>query len=542
MYKGCVFLAVYTHKSDIFSLGYIFTVCYRRKQLRNGMISFFILTFLRALFACTYSIIRDVLLLLAQLLSFRYFKFPPNQTFVRFIGIDKKWLEEQLQKKSFLPSGVSLLSVRIVNLNARGQSASSVYQVILEYENIDREVGSELHSYIAEAGDAPKSNLPPSFILKFSGAGFSGRLTNLLRNEYREALVYDSDVLANTSGGVIRTPQIVYARGIAFLGEHIIIMENMRLHTGFSVADVLGSIGHQPKHGKGERRAALQLLASILGKLHAKSWMSSALLTNCKQLSGRNWYAHANNFRDFSAFYQRWSYNFAIAYSQNCWGKTKKFFEHNKKHWKGRQCEQPYDIFCPYENRPSDIPLTISNRVVEFIEQSLAHSTFENFSAALVTKPFCIGHGDCHADNLFVICSKNKRIQDLIPNDIIFFDVSDSGFQDPTLDLANIFLTNIVNNPNYSTEELVELIDFTIREFYNSLISNGVDAEKYTFESCEIAFSTSALQKFCWLFPVFASQGCERISLVQYIHDAILFFLSNLTESKCVCLKPLMMS
>ena len=488
---------------------------------------FYEYTFLvsRVLLANVCAIARDLFLVFTFVLSFGLYPSEPMWSLVIYFGINKQWIEKQMKKNSSIPHHAKVQGIRISKNANRGQSASVHIQLEVTVVLVDG------------------SKTTQKFILKRNERTFVGRFMNLMRTEYREAYVYQENIISRNPE--IRTPHVLFTRYSPFYLEHDVVMEDMRDLNGFFGPDLLGALCHKPLYSKNDQRIFLECLARLLANFHSRYWNASkedkdgdVLLKN-STLCWSNWYAMIQGVETVPRSTLQSQYTFSINFVKNNWKKTKMFIEENKRFWEGKKCDTPYHPHISANKRVGNFPLNISPRVISFIEESLQHSTPSAFLQSLSSRPFTLSHGDFHADNMYVFPSASNSVSNITNNDIIHFDFSDVGFHTPEFDLSNIFFINVVNNPEYSPSEVVDLIQSTLRVYYNVVLQHKVSDENYTFEQCYEGFVLSALQRYCWLFPAIVS--VDRLYLTQYFNDGILFYLTHLfkSEDKFIPLKPM---
>ena len=97
---------------------------------------------LRVLLAYLCAIARDLFSLCIFLLSFGMYPSEPIWSLVLYIGINKQWIEEQMQRTSSIARQAKVQSVRLRSVATRGRSASAHIQlevtVALDRSNITK--------------------------------------------------------------------------------------------------------------------------------------------------------------------------------------------------------------------------------------------------------------------------------------------------------------------------------------------------------------------------------------------------------------------
>jgi len=118
--------------------------------------------------------------------------------------------------------------------------------------------------------------------------------------------------------------------------------------------------------------------------------------------------------------------------------------------------------------------------------------------------------------NNFSLNSTNKT-----DNPLILVDWSEFGIWEPTTDLGQMVISDVKTDlwKNHEKEILLE--------YWNTLIKQGVSAEKYPYQQFWKEFCTAPVERWIWCFCILVDGfGIPDIA-IQYFHDKILDFIES---------------
>ena len=389
-----------------------------------------------------------------------------------------------------------------------------------------------------------KDSIPYKVILKCSQTGLLGRFKTSIRGAVREGLVYDSK-LFNHSISPLNTPKLIFRDYSAIYSESVILIEDLRSNKyGFNAVDVFGSLKHPPKFSRNERKYLLDMIVQQLAAFHTKYWNSKELLQH-SFLSGCGFYKDITDGLDSSSR-NECKYNFSMFYTKTKWKKALKRLEKNKTEWLNKSST---DLNC--ENS-MEFPIQISSKVIDYINEALEVSTYKLYLESIRKRPFSLCHADVHGDNIFISPkAKYKNLFEIKPNDLYYFDLQETGINDPgnsllthslthslthplthslsllVSDVANLFVVNCICRHGDSIADTLNLLHEVIRLYHDSVIKQGI-CNDYTYEQCLKSFYISVLEKFSWIFIIFCGEEeVYKLPIVQYIHNIVSFVIDS---------------
>ncbi len=346
---------------------------------------------------CTF---RDFVILLLRFLSFGYYShFSPIVSCLYGMPTSISWFN------SHTNSNRPIHSIQIKPFDSsRGRSSDTICEGSITYS---------------------KDSIPFKAILKCSQTGLLGRFKAHIRGAFREGLVYDSNLFSHAQSS-LKIPKLVMSNYSSLLSESVLLIEDLRSNKyGFNAVDVFGSLKHPPKYSKDERKYVLDMIVKQLAAMHARHYNNYDLLKSSFHfLSGSGFYKNLTDTADYSR--NECKYNFSMYYTKMKWKKAKKRLEKNKIEWLNKDST---GLTC--ENS-MDFPLQISTKVIAYIEEALAMSTYKNYLESIRKRPFSLCHADVHGDNIFISPSaKCKSLFDIKPTELYYFDLQEAGINDP---------------------------------------------------------------------------------------------------------------
>ena len=249
-----------------------------------------------------------------------------------------------------------------------------------------------------------------SLILKTSHPQISSRLAGL--GGIREAFYYRSKY-ARHAVELGRIPKIYYSQGSRWLGEMVVLMENLQTgneeqrHIG--VNQLMGNQIWGVSAGIPEHVNKLELLNAMYyhaAEMHAKYWMDKSLLKE-------TWMRNTSWFHGGGRHY---------------WELTMK------------AAHQGWLQIRTHEN------LKFPDGFVDVVDASFAKSSWSQLQAHLKTAPFTLTHGDFHAANMLIelqSLSVHSTSADRLLEGIKLFDWSEVGPWEPVTDLAQTVISDL---------------------------------------------------------------------------------------------------
>jgi hypothetical protein len=169
--------------------------------------------------------------------------------------------------------------------------------------------------------------------------------------------------------------------------------------------------------------------------------------------------------------------------------------------------------------------VTVSGKLLEVIERSLAAASWDAFQAHLVDAavPWVLAHGDFHAANMAV----GPRAEDMW-----WFDWSEVGPWEPMTDLAQMYISDIRADRG-NADRGRELV----RGYWEELGRRGVDTKVYTFERAYDDWCRGGAERWIWVFAILSSLPLPPAAL-QYFHDQLESFIFTHRPREVYVLKP----
>eukprot|EP00042_Codosiga_hollandica_P047301 m.510898 g.510898 ORF g.510898 m.510898 type:complete len:311 (+) comp57422_c0_seq8:504-1436(+) len=246
---------------------------------------------------------------------------------------------------------------------------------------------SVTYSASSDSGKRP----PTTFVAKLSHASPDGRRNTIVSGQYREAHFYNSRFATEMPSSLL--PKAIYAYGSGFLGEFVVILEDVTLQPVAPVNFVFGNqIWGIPKALDPPQDPIVVLEAMFLAAAdqHARTWRSPVLLEQ-SWLKGASWYRGQG----------REAWERAIARSRNSWEAAKL----------------------------TPIAVKFSEKLVAVMDKSFQNASWEWVQRRLHDPaiPFALCHGDFHAANMFLRTGADP-IQTAADASLVMFDWSEVLF------------------------------------------------------------------------------------------------------------------
>ena len=314
------------------------------------------------------------------------------------------------------------------------------------------------------------------------------RRRNLISSgQAREALFYKSRYGKNLAGqhGVRRVPRVYYSHGSTWLGEVVILMEDLtQEENGVHGIAVNHAMGNQVWGGVPEdlpelnRIELLKIIFLQAAELHAQHWnhpilLSEGWMRNSEWFSGRG----------------RHHWELAMETSRRGWTKLK-----------------------------SRTDLSFPKGFVECIDASHCHSTWDKVQAHLASAPYTLCHGDFHAANMILRRSTKCTGCDTDKDNewVTTVDWSEVGPWEPTTDLAQIVISDF-------PKELFAEVRSVLKAYWDALKSREID---YSWNDCLARFSESGMERWVWVLGAMGNFPLPSL-LFQYFVDQMHAFQSE---------------
>lgn len=344
--------------------------------------------------------VRDFVILLLRLLSFGYYDhFSPVVSCLYGMPASISWFNIHIHPNR------PIHSIQIKPFDSsRGRSSETLCEGSITYS---------------------KDSLPFKAILKCSQTGLLGRFKTNLRCTFREGLVYGSNLFTHPQSS-LQIPKLLISDYSSLFSESVLLIEDLRSNKyGFNAVDVFGSLKYPPKYSKNERKYVLDMIVKQLAAMHARHYNNHELLKSTFHfLSGFGFYKNLTDASDYSR--NECKYNFSMQYTKSKWTIAKIRLERNKIEWLNRDST---GLTC--ENS-MDFPLQISTKVIDYIEEALAMSTYEHYLESIRRRPFSLCHADLHGDNIFISPgAKCNSLFEIKPSELYYFDLQEVGINDP---------------------------------------------------------------------------------------------------------------
>ncbi|KAF8985849.1 hypothetical protein BGZ46_001400 [Entomortierella lignicola] len=392
------------------------------------------------------------------------------------------WLTKTLIAIGSIPSNSRIISAECKGLDGNRGLAGVMTRVLVTY-TLDKNSTSK------STQDSQELHL----ILKKSGDGSTSRLGNIISGQAREAIFYTSDLAKSLPKTIF--PKVYYSHGSSWLGEYVILMEDVKQRRGYTEAgvatenpvDVNFIFGNQiwglppsvdPKTLPPASKTLEQMFITAAG-IHAQHWNDKSLLKQ-DWLKCTSWYRHTDR--------TRWEWS--VQAGSEAWAKSK-----------AKVADGGHD-------------LKYSEKFVKIMDESFGRASWDNLQRRLEDRsvPFVLSHGDFHAANMILDRSKSS-------SELAIFDWSEVCVWEPTTDLGQTVISDV------AIPVFQEHARSALKKYWERLIELGVNDKEYTFEICWKHFLRGGVEKWLWVFAILSSYPGMPANCIQYFHDQILAFI-----------------
>jgi hypothetical protein len=310
-----------------------------------------------------------------------------------------------------------------------------------------------------------------SLVLKTSLPRKSSRLVGF--GSIREGLFYKSKY-ARYLMELGRIPKIYYSYGSLWMGDMILLMENLSSlgsESGFLTVGVNQCMGNQiwkTDPSTPQTMDRIEIVRAMFywnAELHAKYWMDTTLLQETWMRNTR-WY-HGSG---------RIAWELSMEASLQGW---RKLWSDTTTTTTGKSIHFP-DHFVP------------------IVELSFRISTWTHLQDHLRHSPFTLTHGDFHAANIILNLPQNRAsypAQDILEG-MKVLDWSEVGPWEPTTDLAQTIISDL-------PIMLLNQVEDCLKGYYARLVNLGV--ENYSWEECRRRFGESGMERWIWILGILSS-------------------------------------
>jgi len=321
-----------------------------------------------------------------------------------------------------------------------------------------------------------------SLVLKTSQPQYSStRLAGL--GGIREALYYNSKY-AQRPMELGRIPKTYYSHGSRWLGEMVILMENLQESApGFKQSVGVNQLMGNQIWGVAEDTPKtinkLELLKAMYyhaAEAHAQFWMDKSLLKE-------SWMRNANWFHGGDRHY----WEFSMEAARQGWEKI----------------------------RTNTTALNYPEGFVEVLDASFAKSSWAKLQEHLKEVPFTLTHGDFHASNMIMQLKESSLHNSSNADDLLeglkIFDWSEVGPWEPVTDLAQTVVSDL-------PKELFDQVEGVLKAYHVRLQELGV--KEYVWEHCRQRFGESGMERWIWVLGAMSSLfDITSTGLGQYFVD-----------------------
>ncbi|GJJ75955.1 hypothetical protein EMPS_08313 [Entomortierella parvispora] len=395
------------------------------------------------------------------------------------VELSTPWLKSILISAGAIPKNALISTVECTGLDGNRGLVGAMTRVLVTYTLPSNQDPQSIH-----------------MVLKKSRDGQKPRLANILSGHAREAIFYSSDLAKSLLPSTL-LPKVYYAHGSQFLGEYVILMEDVKQRRCKDKSedphkkpiDINFVFGNQiwglPESVKSQTLPpATDMLDQMFltaAEMHAQHWNDSRLL----QL---NWLKTAAWYRGTGRTRWEWSVQAGI----RAWEKGKAMAA------------------------SGDYNVKYSDKFVKIMDASLNNASWERFQERLHDKtlPFTLTHGDFHAANMIL-----DRTGSSSPT-VTIYDWSEVCIWEPTTDLGQTVISDVAA-PVFKAHARKAL-----QKYWDRLIALGVvKATDYPFETCWKHFVRGGIEKWLWTFAILCSYPGMPAQGVQYFHDQMLAFM-----------------
>ena len=372
------------------------------------------------------------------------------------------WLTFNMRKAGLLSATSSVASAVIAPVDANRGLSGRTFRVLITYT-----AGSEG---------------PASLILKMSGNSVHDRKSIISMGHRREALFYGS-VLSRSAEAIAR---VVHTHGSNLFGEFSLLVEDVTVtHKVTPVNFVFGNQIWGAPTVDADPVETLKKMYLTAADLHAAYW-NDASIVKTTWLKCSDWYRGEG---------------------EALWTEA---MDQSRARWQ-KALTKP-------------IAASFSPKLVKIITDSLALASWPALQKQIRSAPFTLCHGDFHASNMFlredgaIVMFDWSEVGPFEPTSTSFFYCIISIITRVPADLAQTLISDV--KPAIFREHSRALV----RAYWERLVSKGVSAEAYPFETCWEGFC-GGVERWLWMLPLLAVWPGLPDKAVMYFHDQVLAFI-----------------
>ncbi|KAG0204088.1 hypothetical protein BGX33_008709 [Mortierella sp. NVP41] len=377
--------------------------------------------------------------------------------YCRYLSL-KPVLTRTLEAKGAIPKGATITNTNVGGLggNNRGLSGGMT-AIVVTYTLTDNKDGK---------GDSHQVHL----VMKRSDDTWLTRLRNSISGNAREAIFYESD-LTKELLPLTLLPKIHYAYGSIWLGEYVIVMEDLKKRRADELA-------REPTNGS--RKPSVEV-NFVFGNQIFGVPDSIDPKTLPKQTDAR---PNGTN---------RAGWEWAVQASRDGWEKGKAM------------------------SASGEFEVKYSDKVIKIMDSALKRASWDRLQKRLQDKsiPFTLTHGDFHSANMILDRSSATE-----PASICAYDWSKVCIWEPTTDLGWGVIID-VPTPVFKTHARV-----APKKYWDRLVElRAFRPEEYPLETCWRHFLRGGLEKYLWAFGTICSYSAMPPKVVQYLNNQIEAFI-----------------
>ncbi|KAG0266600.1 hypothetical protein BG011_001789 [Mortierella polycephala] len=387
------------------------------------------------------------------------------------------WLTRTLIDASALPSQATIISAECKGLDGNRGLVGVMTRILVTY-TLNKDT-HELH-----------------LILKKSNDGRKTRLGNIISGQIREAIFYSSD-LAKQIAPKTLLPKVYYAHGSEWLGEHVILMEDVKQRHGKDKdakmpVDVNFIFGNQiwgipdsiDRQALPPAAEMLEHMFVTAAETHAQHWNDAGLL-HLSWLKSAGWYHGTNR--------ARWEWGVHTGASGWANGKIRA--------------------------ESAEYPVKYSDKFVKIMDESFKRASWDRLQKRLQDKslPFTLVHGDFHAANMILDQPTSSATSS---SSIVLYDWSEVGIWEPTADLGQTVISDVPISLFKAHARPA------LQKYWDRLVELGTIKESdYPFETCWRSFLRGGVEKWLWMFAILSGHFAMPAPAMQYFHDQMMAFI-----------------
>ncbi|KAF9083734.1 hypothetical protein BGX27_004011 [Mortierella sp. AM989] len=408
--------------------------------------------------------------------------------------ISIQWLSKTLITAEVIPSHAKVTGVECKGLDGNRGMVGVMTRVVVIYT---------LDTRSSSNSNPNKDSHELHLILKKSNDGRDSRLGNIISRQCREAIFYSSDIARSLPTTLL--PKVYYSHGSYWLGEYVILMEDIKQRRGHTEAgdamelpvDLNFVFGNQiwglpPSIDPKTLPPAAQMLEQVFitaAGIHALHWNDSRL-RKMDWLKTTGWYRGADR--------TRWEWS--VQAGSEAWIRGK-----------ARAAGDEYDV-------------TYSEKFVKVMDESFERASWDILQRRLQdpSVPFTLSHGDFHAANMILDRSRSSTSLDLA-----IYDWSEVCIWEPTTELGQTIISDV------AIPVFQEHVRSALRKYWEKLIELGaVKPTEYTFGTCWNHFLRGGVEKWLGMFAILSSMPGMPAKGMQFFHDQMVAFIELAEEEE----------